>query len=121
MDKLPIMIKNEEIDKLRLAATTNLLTRKDTLVVASVSCIYGLGSPVEYQKVNLKLTKGEAMTRATLTRKLISIYFERESEQTVKSLTTAIEPLMMVILGVGVGLFVYAVITPIYNLVNQFK
>jgi len=51
----------------------------------------------------------------------ISIYFERESEQTVKSLTTAIEPLMMVILGVGVGLFVYAVITPIYNLVNQFK
>jgi len=41
---------NEEIDKLRLAATTNLLTRKDTIIVASVSCIYNLGSPVEYGK-----------------------------------------------------------------------
>src|SRR6185369_11285433 len=41
---------NEEIDKLRLAATTNLLTRKDVIVVASVSCIYNLGSPVEYGK-----------------------------------------------------------------------
>ncbi len=68
---------NEDIERLRHAATQALLTRKDVIVVASVSCIYGLGSPIEYQKVNLKLTKGEAMTRATLTRKLISIYFER--------------------------------------------
>lgn len=68
---------NEDIERLRHAATQALLTRKDVIIVASVSCIYGLGSPVEYQKVNLKLTTGEPMTRATLTRKLISIYFER--------------------------------------------
>src|SRR3989338_2044386 len=57
---------NEDIERLRHAATQALLTRKDVIVVASVSCIYGLGSPVEYQKVNLKLAKGEQMTRATL-------------------------------------------------------
>ncbi len=68
---------NEDIERLRHAATQALLTRKDVIVVASVSCIYGLGSPVEYAKVNLKLEKGEQMTRATLTRKLIGIYFER--------------------------------------------
>ncbi|MCR4325775.1 MAG: excinuclease ABC subunit UvrB [Patescibacteria group bacterium] len=68
---------NEDIERLRHAATQALLTRSDVIVVASVSCIYGLGSPVEYQKVNLKLTRGEAMTRAALTRKLIGIYFER--------------------------------------------
>ena len=68
---------NEDIERLRHAATQALLTRKDVIVVASVSCIYGLGSPIEYQKVNLKLIKGEKMTRAALARKLISIYFER--------------------------------------------
>ena len=49
---------NEEIDKLRLSATTNLLTRKDVIVVASVSCIYNLGSPVEYGKFVLELVQG---------------------------------------------------------------
>jgi excinuclease ABC subunit B len=68
---------NEDIERLRHAATQALLTRKDVIVVASVSCIYGLGSPIEYEKVNLKLKKGEPMTRAAFTRKLISIYFER--------------------------------------------
>lgn len=68
---------NEDIERLRHAATQALLTRKDVIIVASVSCIYGLGSPEEYEKVNLKLAKGEAMTRAELTRKLIGIYFER--------------------------------------------
>jgi len=68
---------NEDIERLRHAATQALLTRPDVIVVASVSCIYGLGSPVEYEKINLKLAKGEQMTRATLTRKLISLYFER--------------------------------------------
>ncbi|MBI5457285.1 excinuclease ABC subunit UvrB [Candidatus Kaiserbacteria bacterium] len=68
---------NEDIERLRHAATQALLTRKDVIVVASVSCIYGLGSPIEYQKVNLKLTKGEQMTRSHLSRKLVSIYFER--------------------------------------------
>src|SRR3989344_3562100 len=68
---------NEDIERLRHAATQALLTRQDVIVVASVSCIYGLGSPVEYEKVNLKLTNGETMTRATLTRRLITLYFER--------------------------------------------
>src|SRR3990167_5316586 len=56
---------NEDIERLRHAATQALLTRPDVIVVASVSCIYGLGSPIEYQKVNMKVTKGEPMTRAT--------------------------------------------------------
>ena len=68
---------NEDIERLRHAATQALLTRKDVIIVASVSCIYGLGSPVEYEKVNLKLVRGEPMTRAALTRKLIGIYFDR--------------------------------------------
>ena len=68
---------NEDIERLRHAATQALLTREDVIVVASVSCIYGLGSPIEYQKVNMKLTKGEPMTRAALTRRLIGMYFER--------------------------------------------
>jgi excinuclease ABC subunit B len=68
---------NEDIERLRHAATQALLTRNDVIVVASVSCIYGLGSPIEYQKVNMKVTCGEQMTRAALTRKLIGMYFER--------------------------------------------
>ncbi|MDO8561234.1 MAG: excinuclease ABC subunit UvrB, partial [bacterium] len=68
---------NEDIERLRHAATQALLTRKDVIVVASVSCIYGLGSPVEYEKVNLKITKGESLTRAALMRRLIAMYFER--------------------------------------------
>lgn len=51
----------------------------------------------------------------------LSTYFERESEHTVKGLTTAIEPLIMVVLGVGVGFIVFSIITPIYNLTNQFQ
>lgn len=68
---------NEDIERLRHAATQALLTRKDVIVVASVSCIYGLGSPVEYEKVNLKIQKGDAYTRASFTRKLVGMYFER--------------------------------------------
>lgn len=68
---------NEDIERLRHATTQSLLTRNDVIVVATVSCIYGLGSPVEYQKVNLRISKGEVMTRAALTRRLIGMYFER--------------------------------------------
>jgi excinuclease ABC subunit B len=49
---------NEEIDRLRHASTQALLTRRDTIIVASVSCIYGLGSPAEYEKKNLRLSVG---------------------------------------------------------------
>ena len=68
---------NEDIERLRHAATQALLIRKDVIIVASVSCIYGLGSPVEYEKVNLKIQKGTEETRASLTRRLVSMYFER--------------------------------------------
>ncbi len=68
---------NEEIDRLRHASTQALLTRKDVIIVASVSCIYGLGSPAEYEKVNLKIWKGAKFSRAELIRKLIGIHFER--------------------------------------------
>ena len=70
---------NEEIDRLRHASTQALLTRKDVIIVASVSCIYGLGSPVEYEKVNLKIEKNIKISRAEFIRKLIAIHFERTS------------------------------------------
>jgi len=68
---------NKEIDRLRHATTQSLLTRKDVIIVASVSCIYGLGSPEEYEKVNLKLEIGMKMERLALMKKLIEIHFER--------------------------------------------
>ena len=68
---------NEEIERLRHASTQALLTRKDVIIVASVSCIYGLGSPVEYEKVNLKVEIGGKISRADFIRKLIDIHFER--------------------------------------------
>lgn len=68
---------NEEIDRLRHASTQALLTRRDVIVVASVSCIYGLGSPEEYQKVNIQLKCGMRITRRELMLRLIGIYFER--------------------------------------------
>ena len=68
---------NEEIERLRHASTQALLTRKDVIIVASVSCIYGLGSPEEYERVNLKLKIGMELSRAELIRKLIDIHFER--------------------------------------------
>ncbi len=68
---------NAEIDRLRHAATQALLTRKDVIIVASVSAIYGLGSPAQYEKFHVKLQKGAEENRAALIRKLIGIYFER--------------------------------------------
>ena len=68
---------NAEIDRLRHAATQALLTRKDVIIVASVSAIYGLGSPEEYEKVHVKMEKGGKEDRAALIRKLVGIYFER--------------------------------------------
>ncbi len=70
---------NEEIDRLRHASTQALLTRKDVIIVASVSCIYGLGSPTEYEKVNLKIEIGEEISRADMIRKFINIHFERNN------------------------------------------
>src|SRR3954465_15672622 len=66
---------NEEIDRLRHASTQALLTRSDVIIVATVSCIYGLGSPVEYEKVNLKISKGMELGRNELIRRLVDIHF----------------------------------------------
>lgn len=68
---------NELIDKLRLSATTNLLTRKDTIVIASVSCIYNLGSPVEYGKSVFEFTKGMKVAREQVLDRLVSLQYER--------------------------------------------
>jgi len=68
---------NEEIDRLRHASTQALLTRKDVIIVASVSCIYGLGSPEEYMSVNLQIKKGDSAERQNIIKKLVNIHFER--------------------------------------------
>ncbi len=68
---------NELIDKLRLAATTNILTRKDTIVVASVSCIYNIGSPIEYGKFILEFKKGDFIDWNTVSRRLIELQYDR--------------------------------------------
>lgn len=68
---------NEEIDRLRHSATQALLTRKDVLIVASVSCIYGLGSPVSYEETVLHIVKGENVKRQKMLERLIDMQFTR--------------------------------------------
>ncbi len=68
---------NEEIERLRLAATSALFSRQDVVIVASVSCIYGLGSPQDYGQVALKLTVGEMVRRNQVLRHLVDIFYER--------------------------------------------
>jgi excinuclease ABC subunit B len=68
---------NDELDKLRLSATRSLFERRDCLIVASVSCIYGLGSPEAYYGMLLFLEKGQKIKRDEITRKLVEILYER--------------------------------------------
>ena len=68
---------NEELDKLRHSATRSLLTRKDVLIVASVSCIFGLGAPEEYQGFVASVKKGESKNQRDLIRKLVDMQYER--------------------------------------------
>src|SRR6516225_3591024 len=68
---------NENIDRLRLAATSALVSREDVIIVASVSCIYGLGSPSDYKRMMIHLPKGEAIPRDQLLLKLVDIQYER--------------------------------------------
>ncbi|MGB9212714.1 MAG: excinuclease ABC subunit UvrB [Halobacteriota archaeon] len=68
---------NDEIDRLRHSATKSLLTRRDTIVVASVSCIFGIGSPDDYQESVLSLQVGETVKRSEILRKLTSMQYER--------------------------------------------
>jgi len=68
---------NEEIERLRLSAVSSLLTRRDTIVVASVSCIYGLASPEDFLQMLVTLRPGQAMTREALLSKLVDMLYER--------------------------------------------
>lgn len=68
---------NKEIDRLRLAATSALVSRRDVIVVASVSCIYGLGSPEDYRAMVVRLSSGMQRTRDELLEQLVSVHYER--------------------------------------------
>ncbi|MCD6447362.1 MAG: excinuclease ABC subunit UvrB [Candidatus Marinimicrobia bacterium] len=68
---------NDEIEKLRLKATSSLLGRRDTIVIASVSCIFGLGSPEDYEKQIIVLHKGDTITRKELFKRLVFIHYSR--------------------------------------------
>ncbi|QEL13486.1 excinuclease ABC subunit UvrB [Limnoglobus roseus] len=68
---------NENIDRLRLAATAALVSREDVIIVASVSCIYGLGSPTDYKRMMVYLPKGEIIEREQLLLKLVDIQYKR--------------------------------------------
>src|SRR6266545_1954487 len=75
---------NEEIDKLRHAATRALFQRRDVVIVASVSCIYGLGEPSEYYNFVLRFRKGEAGNRQRALRKLVDMQYERNDQNLVR-------------------------------------
>ncbi len=69
---------NDEIDRLRLCATNSLFARRDVIIVASVSCIYGIGAPENYYAMSFSLSAGEAQSRKALLEKLVSVQYERE-------------------------------------------
>jgi excinuclease ABC subunit B len=75
---------NDEIDRLRHAATSALLTRRDVIVVASVSCIYGLGSPEEYSKRILHVRQGEELDQRAILRKLVDMHYERNDANLIR-------------------------------------
>src|SRR5206468_1953155 len=68
---------NENLDRLRLAATSALVSREDVIIVASVSCIYGLGSPTDYKRMMVRLAKGEVIDRDQLLLKLVDVQYQR--------------------------------------------
>src|SRR3984957_13463586 len=68
---------NENIDRLRLAATSALVSREDVVIVASVSCIYGLGSPTDYKAMMIRVVKGDIVDRDQLLLKLVDIQYQR--------------------------------------------
>ena len=72
---------NDEIDRLRHAATQAILSRRDVIIVASVSCIYGLGSPEEYQRTTLMFEVGKPFNRIAIARRLVDMQFNRTQAQ----------------------------------------
>src|ERR1700687_5848417 len=71
---------NDELDKLRMSATRSLFERRDVVIVASVSCIYGLGSPEAYYGMLVMLEKGQSIAREALLRRLVDIQYERSED-----------------------------------------
>src|ERR1700752_1233044 len=71
---------NDELDKLRMSATRSLFERRDVVIVASVSCIYGLGSPEAYYGMLLMVEKGQSVSREAMLRKLVEIQYERAED-----------------------------------------
>src|SRR5713226_6911893 len=76
--------RNEEIDKMRHAATRALFERRDVIIVASISCIYGLGAPIDYGAVTVRLVKGERTRRDNVLRHLVDIQYERNDQSFVR-------------------------------------
>ena len=68
---------NEEIERLRLAATGSLISRRDVIVIASVSCIYGLGSPEDFKALSVELTKGQTLGRDEFLERLVEALYSR--------------------------------------------
>lgn len=75
---------NEEIDRMRLSATSALMERNDVIIVATVSCIYGLGSPVSFNEMRIKLSLGETFSLADLAKKLVTLQYERNNDILVR-------------------------------------
>jgi len=75
---------NDEIDRLRLAATSSLMSRRDVIIVASVSCIYGVGNPEDYGRFVVKLSQGEVRRRDVVLRMLVAIQYERNDASLVR-------------------------------------
>ncbi len=71
---------NDDLDRLRLSATSAILSREDTIIVSSVSCIYGLGSPEDWMGLLIQITRGDSLSRDELLRKLVSTQYERSDK-----------------------------------------
>jgi len=72
---------NDDLDRLRLSATSAVLSRRDVIIVASVSCIYGLGSPADYERMSVSLKVGQAIERDELLRRLVDVQYDRNDLQ----------------------------------------
>ncbi|MFA6522558.1 MAG: excinuclease ABC subunit UvrB [Patescibacteria group bacterium] len=94
---------NEEIDRLRHAATQALLTRKDVIIVASVSCIYSLGSPEEYEKRMFRVKKGDPLDRQDFIRRLVALYYERTNADVGRGQFRAMGDVLEIIPKAGNG------------------
>ena len=117
LDSLNILI--ESIGNIHFREALKEITKKveKGFPMGALFAQYTLFPPILAQMVKV----GEETGKMDESLLKLSTYFERESDHTVKGLTIAIEPIIMIVLGVGVGFIVFAIITPIYNLTSQFK